>query len=64
MNATRQKPIIHLAKSLGQEGATSMCGVYNLPGEAVTSLQTKVNCEQCANVARQIMSGETPTAAA
>lgn len=64
MNATRHKPIIHLAKSLGLEGAASMCGIFNLPGDAVTSVRTKVTCEQCADVARQIVLGETPTAAA
>ena len=62
MSTQQSKAVIHLSKSLVQGGAAAMCGVFDLPLKAVTSNRTKVTCEQCADIAKELMAGKKPAA--
>ena len=68
MNEPRKEPlksihpraVVHLAKSLGSNGAAAMCGVFDLPAKAVTTSRAKVTCEHCAEAAKRLMAGKAP----
>lgn len=59
MCTAQPKAVIHLSKSLEQDSAAAMCGVFHLPLKAVTPKRSKVTCELCANIAKELMSGKT-----
>lgn len=60
MSTTQPKAVVHLAKSLGCDGAAAMCGVFDLPAKVVTTNRAKVTCEHCAETAKRLMAGKAP----
>ena len=59
-STTVEKTVVHLAKSLGRDGAAAMCGVFDLPAKAVTTNRTKVTCGLCTETAKHLMAGKVP----